>query len=89
MKLHVPHNFTKTEAKTRIDQMGQEYQMVISWTDEFSGSGRMTYNGSTVDGHVEVTDSEVRLDVKLPRLARMFESRIKPQLTAEIEKALS
>ena len=89
MKLHVPHNFTKTEAKTRIDQMGREYQMVINWTDEFSGSGRMTYNGSTVDGYVEITDSEVRLDVKLPRLARMFESRIKPQLTAEIEKALS
>jgi hypothetical protein len=48
----------------------------------------MTYNGVTVSGAAQVTDTDVVLDVELPRLARMFTSRIQKQVEKEMDKAL-
>ena len=40
----------------------------------------MQFNGVTITGAARVTDSHIELDVELPRLARMFSSRIEREV---------
>ena len=88
MRISRKHNRTQAEAKQRLIGLANTMGMVLEWVDEQSATGSMTYNGVTVSGAAQVTDTEVVLDVELPRLARMFSSRIQKQVEKEMDKAL-
>ncbi|MGI9448304.1 MAG: polyhydroxyalkanoic acid system family protein [Pirellulales bacterium] len=88
MKIKKKHNRTQAEAKQRLIGLANTMGMVLEWVDEQSATGSMAYNGVVVSGAAQVTDSEVILDVELPRLARMFSSRIQKQVEKEMDKAL-
>jgi hypothetical protein len=62
--------------------------MVLEWVDAQSATGSMTVNGVTVTGAASVSATDVTLDIALPRLARMFTSRIQKQVEKEMDKAL-
>jgi len=88
MRIQLKHNRTQAEAKQRLIGLANTMGMALEWVDDQSATGSMTYNGVTVSGAAQVTDNEVVLDVDLPRLARMFTSRIQKQVEKEMDKAL-
>ena len=88
MRIQRKHNRTQAEAKQRLVGLANTMGMALELVDDQSATGSMTYNGVTVSGAAQVTDNEVVLDVDLPRLARMFTSRIQKQVEKEMDKAL-
>ncbi len=88
MKIKRTHKRTQAEAKQRLIGLANTMGLELQWVDEQSATGSMSYNGVTVSGAAQVTDTEVVLDVELPRLARMFSSRIQKQVEKEMDGAL-
>ena len=88
MKIKRKHNRTQAEAKERLIALADTMGMTLEWVNSDSAVGSMSYNGVTVSGAAQVTDTEVVLDVELPRLARMFSGRIQKQVEKEMDKAL-
>ena len=89
MKIQRKHGRTQAEAKERLIALSDTLGLTLQWIDEQSATGSMTYNGVTVSGSAMVTSDVIVLDVSLPRLARMFESRIKKQVEGQMDEALS
>jgi len=91
MRITVPHNTDKATARKKIEdkleQVLATYGHYLTdsahrWEGDrlfFSGKAK----GMKADGTVEVTDSEVIIDGKLPLLAKPFEPRIKSQIERE------
>lgn len=88
MKITRKHKRTQAEAKQRLIALADQMGMTLEWVDEQSATGSMSFNGVTVTGAAKVTNADVVLDVELPRLARMFSSRIQKQVEKEMDKAL-
>ena len=89
MKIKRKHKHTQAEAKQRLIALADQMGMTLEWVDEQSATGSMSFNGVTVTGAAKVTDADVVLDVELPRLARMFSSRIEKQVHKQMDEALS
>jgi len=91
MRIIVPHHTDKASARrkvdARIDQLLAQFGHYLSdsqhhWegdTLHFSGSAR----GFKSNGTIELTDSEVIIDGKLPLIAKPFESRIRSTVEKE------
>ena len=88
MRIKRKHNRTQAEAKQRLVALADQMGMELQWVDDQSDTGSMTINGITVTGAASVSDTDLTLDVELPRLARMFTSRIQKQVEKEVDKAL-
>ena len=94
MRIAVEHKTTKAKARATVDskirqllsQFGDRADDVQhEWTGDtlrFRGKAR----GFTVEGTVEITDSAVIIDGKLPLLAKPFESRIRQSVEREAEQ---
>jgi len=93
MRIAVPHNTTREEAKQKIEQrlshLEKQYGHYVTDIDKNWEGDRLHFNvkakGMTGTGSVEITDNEVILDGKLPLMARPFESRIKSTIEREAE----
>jgi hypothetical protein len=93
MRIAIPHHTTQENARriveTRMAELERQYGHYASsirkeWEGhklDFGFSAR----GMNANGTVEVTDSEVILDGKLPLLAKPFEPRIKSTIEREAE----
>jgi putative polyhydroxyalkanoate system protein len=93
MRIAVKHHTSKEHARKRVegrlDQLlaqfgGRADEIEHEWlgdTLRFKGKAR----GLSVEGTVEVTDSEVIIDGKLPLMARMFEGRIRQAVEREAD----
>ena len=94
MRIAVPHHTTRENARRIVEQkLGDLMKSYGSYADhsEHSWSGdTLSFKGKargfTVEGKVEVTDSEVILDGKLPLLAKPFEPRIRHTVEQEAAK---
>ena len=89
MKIKKKHNKTQAEAKERMIALADTMGMDLQWVDEQSAVGSMQFNSVTITGAARVTDSHIELDVELPRLARIFSSRIEKEIERKIERALA
>ena len=93
MRIVIPHLTDKANARRKIDARLQDllsqhghYLSDISqhWEGDrlvFSGSAK----GFKANGSVEITDTDVIVDGKLPLIAKPFESRIKSTIEREAE----
>ena len=88
MKITRKHKRTQYEAKQRLIGLANTMGLELQWVDEQSATGSMSYNGVSVSGSAMVTSDVVILDISLPRLARMFSSRIQKQVEKEMDGAL-
>ena len=91
MRMVVAHHTTKDEARRiierRLDQLRAQYggmasDIQESWNDNvftFSAKAR----GFTGSGTLEITDTEVIIDGKLPLIAKPFEPRIRSTIERE------
>ena len=91
MRVTVPHNTDKDTARRKIDErLGQLFGQYAHYLAESShqwDGDRLVFAGSAkgfkASGTVEVTDSEVIFDGKLPLIAKPFEPRIKSTIERE------
>ena len=91
MRVTVPHNTDKASARRRVDarlqQLLAQYGTYINDVDQRWDGDRLVFSGSArgfkANGTLEVTDSEVIIDGKLPLIARPFEPRIKSTIERE------
>ena len=88
MKIKKKHNKTQEEAKERMIALADTMGMDLQWVDNQSAVGSMQFNSVTITGAARVTDSHIELDVELPRLARMFSSRIEREVERKMGDAL-
>jgi len=91
MRVTVNHNTTKENARQivekRLDELQRQYGHYASNVQKDWQGDRLDFEvkarGFTGKGTVEITDSEVIIDGKLPLIAKPFESRIKSTLEQE------
>ena len=91
MRVTVPHHTTKEEARKKIDQrLGQllsEYGHYLSESQTNWNGDRLDFSGKakgfTANGTLEITDTEVIIDGKLPLIAKPFEPRVRHTIERE------
>ncbi|HEX8619821.1 MAG TPA: polyhydroxyalkanoic acid system family protein [Thermoanaerobaculia bacterium] len=91
MRIAVPHNLTREDARQKLDQRltnllsqfgHQAEEMEHEWIGDklrFKGKAK----GLKVEGTVEVTDAAMIVDAKLPLIAMAFEGRIREAVQKE------
>ena len=91
MKIIVPHNTTREEARKIVDSRLGE---LLAQYGHYASDSQMTWSGDRLDfsgkargfsanGTIEITDTEVIIDGKLPLIAKPFEPRIKSTVERE------
>ena len=91
MKVTIPHRTDKATAKQklneRIAQLFGQYGHYLSESEHKWEGDRLHFSGSAkgfkTSGTIEVTDSEVIIDGKLPLIAKPFEPRVKSTIEKE------
>lgn len=91
MRINVPHNTSKENARRiieqKLDQLQGRYSDYVNDVDKQWSGDVLAFNvkakGLTGKGTVEITDTEVILDGKLPLLAKPFEPRIRATVEQE------
>ena len=91
MRIVVSHHTDKTSARrkieARLEELLGEHGHFLSEMKQHWEGDRLVFSGTAkgfkANGSVEVTDSEVILDGKLPLIAKPFESRIKSTIERE------
>jgi hypothetical protein len=91
MRVSVPHNTDRDTARrkvvARLQQLLSQYGTYLNDIDQQWEGDRLVFSGSArgfkANGTVEITDSEVIFDGKLPLIARPFEPRIKNTIERE------
>jgi hypothetical protein len=93
MKISVPHHSDKETAKRKINEriaqvFGQYGHYLSDSSHEWQGD-RLVFSGSArgfkASGSIDVTDTEVIIEGKLPLIARPFEPRVKSTIEREAE----
>ena len=91
MRIAVPHRTTKEKARKiieqRLSQLEKQYGHYASDMEKNWSGDRLDFGfkakGFSGKGTVEITDSEVIIDGKLPLIAKPFEPRIKSTIEKE------
>jgi hypothetical protein len=91
MRVSVPHNTDRDTARrkveARLQQLLTQYGSYLNDIDQRWEGERLVFSGSArgfkANGTVEITDSEVIFDGKLPLIAKPFEPRIKNTIERE------
>ena len=91
MRIAVPHHTTKDNARRiverRLDQLRTQYGGTATDLHESWSGNVLTFGakakGFSGSGTLEITDSEVIIDGKLPLIARPFEPRIRSTIERE------
>jgi hypothetical protein len=93
MRIAVPHHTTKTAARQKVEQRlgqllgqfgGHADELQHDWagdTLKFKGKAR----GLSVEGTLDVTDTDVVISSKLPLIAIPFEGKIRHAVEKEAE----
>ena len=93
MRFTIPHNTTKAEARQIIErkmsELESQYSHYTSDIDKQWTGDTLNFNvkarGFTGKGTLELTDTDVIIDGKLPLIAKPFEPRIKSMVEKEAE----
>ena len=93
MRIAIPHRTDKETARRKINEriasLFSQYGHYLSESQHKWDGDRLDFSGSAkgfkVNGTVEVTDTEVIIDGKLPLIAKPFEPRVKSQIEKEAE----
>ena len=88
IKLVRPHSLPLTKAKAlaqkTADALAAEYDLASEWH-----GNTLRFHRSGVDGQMHVTDSEIRLDVKLGLLLKAFKGKIAGHIERNFDELLA
>jgi hypothetical protein len=91
MQIVFPHHTDRASARRKLearlqDLLGQHGHYLTDITQHWEGD-RLVFSGTAkgfkASGSIDITDSDVIVDGKLPLIARPFESRIKSSIERE------
>jgi hypothetical protein len=93
LRIAVPHNTTREKARqvveTRLKNLQSQYGHYADGIDHSWQADTLHVafkaKGMTIKGTIEITDTDVILDGKIPLLAKPFESRIRSTVEREAE----
>ncbi|HVG04739.1 MAG TPA: polyhydroxyalkanoic acid system family protein [Burkholderiaceae bacterium] len=87
IKLVRPHSLPLEKAKAltqkTADALAREYDLESEWQ-----GNTLRFHRSGVDGQMQVTDSEIRLDVKLGLLLKAFKGKIAEHIERNFDELL-
>jgi putative polyhydroxyalkanoate system protein len=91
MRINVPHHTDKETARKKINEriahLFSQYGHFLSESEHKWEGDRLQFAGSAkgfkTNGTIEVTDTEVIIDGKLPLMAKPFEPRVKSAIEKE------
>lgn len=95
--MQVPHSLGKTEARQRlqgkIDEVRRQYsgsieQLAERWDDGVLDFGFRAM-GMSVNGRLEVTDSQVHIRCELPLAVAIFKGMIEGRIRTELTELLA
>ncbi len=94
MRIAVPHNTTRAEAKKlveqRLDDLQRQYGHYASDLEKQWNGDHLDFSfkakGFNGKGTLEITDTDVIVDGKLPLIAKPFEPRIRSSVEREAEQ---
>ncbi len=94
MRIAVPHNTTRENARRiveqRLEDLQRQYAHYASDIDKNWDGDRLDFSvkarGFTGKGTLEITDTDVIVDGKLPLIAKPFEPRIRDTVEREAEQ---
>ena len=94
MRIAVPHHTTRENAKKivehRLGDLERQYSHYASDLQKSWDGDRLAFSvkakGFSGSGTVEITDTEVIIDGKLPLIAKPFEPRIRSTVEREAEQ---
>ncbi|HEX9161680.1 MAG TPA: polyhydroxyalkanoic acid system family protein [Thermoanaerobaculia bacterium] len=97
MRIAVPHNTTRARARKivedRLENMQQQYGHYAEDLDHNWQGDTLHFafkaKGINGKGTVEITDTDVIIDGKLPLIAKPFESRIRSTVEREAQSMFS
>lgn len=85
-----PHGMNEEEAKAKVHEVvadieGEFPALVneISWNDDKS---QAKVKGKGFNGHFQVTDSDVMIDINLSLFARPFKGKVESRIVDRMEK---
>jgi hypothetical protein len=93
MRIPVQHKTTKDLARKKVEQkidhllehFGAKAEEIEHHWNGDTMSFKAKAHGVTLEGTVEITDTEMILEAKLPLIARPFEARIRERLEQEAQ----
>lgn len=87
VKIKRNHSLGIAEARNRVDSiaesLGSKYQLSTTWDGDC-----LTFDGSGVNGRIDVTDQSVDVDVKLGFALMMLEGTIRTSIEDAMDKHL-
>jgi Putative polyhydroxyalkanoic acid system protein (PHA_gran_rgn) len=94
MRIAVPHNTTRENARKiveqRLENLQRQYAHYATDIDKSWQGDRLEFSvkakGFTGTGTLEITDTDVIIDGKLPLVAKPFEPRIRSTVEREAEQ---
>ncbi|MGH6610720.1 MAG: polyhydroxyalkanoic acid system family protein [Burkholderiaceae bacterium] len=88
IKLTRTHSLPIAKAKSIVqkaaDELAAEYDLASDWDGD-----TLHFQRQGVDGRMQVTGSEIRLDVKLGFLLKAFRGRLLEHIERHLDQALS
>ncbi len=64
-------------------------EFVPEWKSDTSADVAVSYGGFSTNGTISISESSAIVKVKIPRVARLFSSKISDELEKAMQKALS
>jgi putative polyhydroxyalkanoate system protein len=88
IKLVRPHSLPLAKAKAlaqkTADALAEEYDLTSEWHGD-----TLRFHRSGVNGHMHVTDSEIRLDVTLGLLLKAFKAKIAGHIEGHFDELMA
>jgi putative polyhydroxyalkanoate system protein len=88
IKLVRPHSLPLAKAKAlaqkTADALAEEYDLTSEWHGD-----TLRFHRSGVNGHMHVTDSEIRLDVTLGLLLKAFKAKIAGHIERHLDELMA
>lgn len=96
MNFKIPHNNSKFEATKKVKQALEEARPHLkgqATIDEERWEGTTlhfaaTLQGKQITGTLEITDTELVINAKLPLMWRLFEGRIEKMIGEQVSRGL-
>lgn len=87
VKISHPNPLPVEEAKKRINEAFSEYSSKFSLKQHWEGD-KLVLNGSGVEGHANVSDKSVDVELKLGLAASVFKGKVESGIKEELAKRL-
>lgn len=87
MRIKRNHDLGRDEVRQRVDRLASELKSQFGVESQWSGD-QLKVSGNGIDGHLDVADDKVELDVRLGFALKLMESNIRAAVEQAMDKHL-